>query len=79
MKETLADLNSLLFEELERLGNEDLTDAALQQELQRSQAISCIAKNIVNNAELIFRAAKFKDERMDANTIVPALLGANDG
>lgn len=78
MKESLVDLNSLLFEELERLGNPDLSGDALKTEMQRASSVSLIAKNIINNADLVLRAAKFNDERMDADAKLPGLLGGND-
>ena len=36
MRNTLSDLNDYLFEELERLTNDDLTDEQLQTEIMRS-------------------------------------------
>lgn len=74
MKNTLNDLNNHLFAQLERLNDEDLTGEDLQQELQRSKAVSDVAKNIVSNGNLILQAHKFKDERMDANNHLPELL-----
>lgn len=80
MKETLVDLNSLLFEELERLSNEDLTDDQLNKEIQRANAITGLSKNIINNANLVLNAAKFNDSRMDANSkLPPLLLGEENG
>ena len=37
MKNTLGDLNNILFEELERLNDDDLKGDELQQEMNRSQ------------------------------------------
>lgn len=75
MKNTLSDLNNHLFEQLERLNDEDLTGEDLQQELQRSKAVSSIAQNIINNGSLVLQAQKFKDEKLDANSKMPRLLG----
>ncbi|MGZ9806913.1 hypothetical protein ACTMNS_02750 [Staphylococcus haemolyticus] len=75
MKNTLSDLNNHLFEQLERLNDEDLTREDLQQELQRSKAVSSIAQNIINNGSLVLQAQKFRDEKLDANSKLPKLLG----
>jgi UPF0288 family protein (methanogenesis marker protein 3) len=58
MKNGLKDLNNHLFMQLERLGDEDLSDEELKKEVQRTKAIASIASNIVNNANLIFNAKK---------------------
>ncbi|MBE9439725.1 hypothetical protein IM146_04925 [Staphylococcus epidermidis] len=73
-KNTLNDLNNHLFAQLERLSDEDLKGEELQEELNRSKAVSDVAKNIVSNGNLILQAHKFKDERMDANNHLPELL-----
>lgn len=58
----LTDLNELLFEQLERLGNEDLTGEALQAEIARSKAVTQVADTIVNNASLCLKAAELSAE-----------------
>ena len=40
MKNTLGDLNNHLFAQLERLGDEDLKDDALTEEIERAKAIN---------------------------------------
>lgn len=75
MRNTLSDLNNHLFEQLERLNDEDLTGEDLQQELQRSKAVSSIAQSIINNGSLVLQAQKFRDEKLDANSKLPKLLG----
>ena len=52
MKNKLVDLNNHLFEELERLNDDELTDAELEKEIKRSKAMAGIASNIVANAQL---------------------------
>lgn len=74
MRNTLTDLNNHLFAQLERLSDEDLKGEELQEELNRSKAVSDVAKNIVSNGNLILQAHKFKDERMDANNHLPEIL-----
>ncbi|MGJ0122140.1 hypothetical protein HMPREF2905_00905 [Staphylococcus sp. HMSC078E07] len=74
MKNTLNDLNNHLFAQLERLGDEDLKGEELKEELNRSKAVSEVAKNIVSNGNLILQAQKFQDNRLDANASLPKML-----
>lgn len=46
MKNTLSDLNNHLFAQLERLGEEDLDEDEIKKEVQRSKAITDVAKVI---------------------------------
>lgn len=62
MKNKLMDLNNHLFEELERLNDEDLKDEELDKEINRSKAITDVAQTIINNGELMFKAQKHYDE-----------------
>ena len=71
---TLGDLNNHLFAELERLGDEGLTSEQLEQEIIRARALSDIAKRVISNGELVLKAEKFKDERLDANGSQPRML-----
>ena len=43
MRNTLQDLNSHLFEQLERLNDEDLSDEELDKELKRADGMTKIA------------------------------------
>lgn len=74
MKNTLNDLNNHLFAQLERLGDEDLKGEELKEELNRSKAVSDVAKNIVSNGNLILQEQKFQDNRLDANATLPKML-----
>ena len=75
MRNTLTDLNNHLFAQLERLSDEDLKGEELKEELQRSSAVSKVAQNIINNGSLVLQAQKFKDEKLDAESEMPKLLG----
>lgn len=74
MKNTLGDLNNHLFAEMERLGDEDLKGEELKEELERARAISNVSTKIIENANLVLEAEKFKDERLTENEL-PELLG----
>lgn len=74
MKNTLGDLNNYLFQQLERLNDEDLKGENLEIEIKRSKAISEIAKNIINNGSLVLAAKKWHDDRWDAEQDIPKML-----
>ena len=73
-RNTLGDLNNLLFAQLERLDNEELTPDELLQEIARSKAISDVSKNIIENANLVLQAQKHFDEYRGTDTKKPRLL-----
>ena len=50
MKNTLNDLNNYLFEQIERISDDSLTDDELNKEIKRSDAVQRVAKTIVDNA-----------------------------
>lgn len=62
MKNTLLDLNNHLFEQLERLNDEDLTEEQLNNELRRAEGITKIAAQIISNGELAFKTMSHMDE-----------------
>lgn len=58
MKNKLSDLNNYLFEELERLNDdEELQDEnKLKRELERSKAITSVSQQIISNANVVLKA-----------------------
>lgn len=64
MNNNLNSLNNYLFEELERLNDDDelKNDEKLNKELKRAKAISGVSMAIVNNARLILDAKKYANE-----------------
>lgn len=56
MKNKLIDLNNHLFAQLERLGSEELEGEKLIAEIDRSKAITSIAKEVISNARLALDA-----------------------
>ena len=73
MRNTLGDLNNHLFMQLERLSDEDVTGEKLQEEINRSRAISSVAKESIANADLVLQAKKLSNEYM-LNDDMPKLL-----
>lgn len=75
MKNTLTDLNNYLFEELERLQDDSLSDEQLEKEIRRSEAVQKVAKTIIDNGNLALHAKKHMDEYGDGKTVEIPLLG----
>lgn len=71
-KNTLNDLNNLLFEQLERLN--DVEGEDLTREIERSKAVSNIARNIIDNGKLVLDAEKFTDDRFNVDKKMPRML-----
>lgn len=62
MKNKLTDLNNHLFAQLERLNDESLKGEDLQEEIERSKAVTGVSKEVVANARLVLDAEKHKRE-----------------
>ena len=56
-KNTLSDLNNHLFAQLERLSDETIDTDDLNKEIERSKAISTVAKTIIENAKTSLEGA----------------------
>lgn len=74
MKNKLTDLNDHLFAQLERLGDEKLSGDALNNEIERSKAISNIASQAISNASLVLRAEELKLEYGKGVANLPKML-----
>jgi hypothetical protein len=70
-KNTLSDLNNHLFAQLERLGDEEMTQEDLHQEMERAKAINGVAKNIIDNAKAALEGAQFTYEKLPGNKTMP--------
>jgi hypothetical protein len=78
MKTSLNDLNDYLFEALERLTNDDLTDEQLDREIKRNEAIQKTAKTIIENGALALQAKKHLDEYGAGQNVVLPLLTSGE-
>ena len=74
MNNDLSSLNNYLFEELERLNDDEELEKNLDKELKRFKAISSIAKNIIDNANVVLEAAKLQNEYGIEKKELPKLL-----
>lgn len=75
MKNTLVDLNNHLFEQLERLNDEELTGDKLEREIRRSKAMTDVATKIIDNASLGLDAERLKVEYgRGCNIKLPVML-----
>ena len=71
---TLMDLNTKLFEQMEKLSKEDISQEELDKEISRSETMIKLAGVIISNGELALKVAKFKDDMMDATARLPKML-----
>lgn len=82
MKNTLSDLNDYLFESLERLMDDDLTQEDVEKEILRTKAVTSVAQTVIQNGELALKTMQHLNEygygrtnRRDADLApVPAML-----
>lgn len=72
MKNKPIDLNNHLFAAMERLSDDELKGDELKEEIERSRAISGLAKQIIDQQKNIIDAEKLKTEY--PNRKMPELL-----
>lgn len=75
MKNTLTDLNEYLFETLDRITNDDLSEEQLEKEIKRSETVVKIAKEIIDNGTLALQAVKHLDEYGRGDKVEIPMLG----
>jgi hypothetical protein len=71
----IQDLNKILFERIEALENNELSDEALNREITKTDAIVKVSTTILNNAKLALEAQKQFDEYGTGRTVDIPLLG----
>ena len=80
MKNTLNDLNNYLFEQIERLNDDSLSDDELDKELRKSDWIIKISEKIIANGELALKTIKHMDEYGYGNQrTIPTMLSSGEG
>lgn len=80
MKNTLVDLNNYLFEQIERLNDDSLTDDELERELKKTDSIVKVSEKIIQNGELAFKTMQHMDQYgYGTQRSVPKMLSSEDG
>ena len=62
MKNTLSDLNDYLFEQLERINDDDMDDDDLEKQMKKADTACKIADRIIQNGELAFKTMQHMDD-----------------
>lgn len=75
MRNKFTDLHNILFEQLERLNDEELDSESIEKEIKRSRALTSVAQTIIDNGNLILNAKKHVDEYGLEGKEMPLLLG----
>ena len=70
-KNTLNDLNNHLFEQLEKLMDDDVSDEKMKKEISRAHAVTAIAETIVRNGELAFKVMQHLNEYRRDGELAP--------
>jgi hypothetical protein len=80
MANNLSDLNAILFDQIRKIENDELTDEQLEREIKKSESITKTASVILGNAKLALDAQKQFDEFGTGRTVDIPLLGiSNEG
>ena len=72
MKNKLSDLNDHLFAQIERLGDESLSQEQIEKEVKRSHAVTTIAREIIAGGKLQLDAQKALEDHLIEKA--PAML-----
>lgn len=62
MNNTLMNLNNYLFEQLERVNDDSLTDEQLERVIKKAEVINKTAENIIKNNETALKAVNIASE-----------------
>ncbi|MDY6416519.1 MAG: hypothetical protein SPK70_10755 [Succinivibrio dextrinosolvens] len=71
---TLNELNTKLFQTLERITDEEIDGEALDKELKRAKAVVDVSSVIINNAQTVLNAMKMMDVSGRNNKEMPEFL-----
>ena len=78
MRNTLADLNNILFEQMERLQDDELKGENLETELKKTKSIVDVASTVIENASLSLEAQKFLIDMGISTKVNIPMLGISD-
>lgn len=74
----ISDLNDHLFEQIEKLGDDSLSDAELKKEIERSKAMHLVASNIIDIAKTTIDAMRLVSKGEIVRGDLPLLLSDNN-
>lgn len=69
----LTDLNNHLFEEMERLMDDDLSEEDMKKEIKRANAITSVSNQIISNMRLQTEIVQMACDMGDVNTAEGAI------
>lgn len=75
MKNKMTDLHNHLFAQLERLSDEELKGDGLKEEIERSKAVTAVAREIIANGSLVLKAKIAIQDREIGEEVPPMLEG----
>ena len=73
MSNNLSNLNGYLFEQLERLNKEDMTETEFENEIKRSKAISQVSNNVIQTASLVLEGQRIVSD-LEEGQKLPKML-----
>lgn len=73
----MIDLNNHLFEQMERLNDDELNNEELDKEIRRAKAMTEVSSQIIENAALGLSAEKLRAEYGNREIHLPVMLGNN--
>ena len=75
---SLADLNAILFDQIQKIQNDDQTDEELEKEIKKSEAITKLSSQVLSSANIALQAQKQFDEYGTGRTVDIPLLGVSN-
>ena len=74
----LTDLNAILFDQIQKIQNEDATDEELEREIKKSEAVTKLSSQVLSSANIALQAQKQFDEYGTGRTVDIPLLGISN-
>lgn len=78
MQNKLMDLNNYLFEQIERLNDEDLSEDEFKKEIKKANAMASISSQIISNAKIELAAAKLALDYGVENKQLPPMISYDE-
>ncbi len=78
MQNKLMDLNNYLFEQIERLNDEDLSEDEFRKEIKKANAMVGISSQIISNAKIELAAAKLALDYGVENKQLPPMINYDE-